>query len=112
MQTYQNENEKKVDSEEYATRGPFSSIFGGPTARLIDQALLVGNSEQTITLLSESTNLSYKTTKEALMKLVKMGFVIPTRKIGNAQAYKFHVENHLSSLLSCGAKFQRERQDI
>lgn len=104
--------EKKVDSEEYATRGPFSSIFGGPTARLFDQALIVGNSEQTISLLAESTNLSYKTTKEALMKLLEMGFVIPTRKIGNAQAYKFRVENHMSSLLECGSKFQREREDL
>jgi hypothetical protein len=103
---------KKADSEEYATRGPFSSIFGGPVARLFDQAYIVGNTEQTISMLSESTNLSYKTTKDALMKLVNMGFVIPTRKIGNAMAYKFHVENHMSSLLACGAKFQKERQDI
>jgi hypothetical protein len=104
--------ERTEDSEEYATRGPFASIFGGPIARLFDQALLVGNAEQTISILSESTNLSYKTTKEALAKMIKMGFVIPTRKIGNAQAYKFHVENHMSSLLACGAKIQRERQDL
>lgn len=104
--------DKKVDSEEHATRGPFSSLFGGPVARLFDQAYLVGNAEQTISILSESTNLSYKTTKGALMKLVEMGFVIPTRKVGNAQAYKFHVENHMSSLLACGAKLQRERQDL
>jgi hypothetical protein len=112
MGILQNVSEKKADSEKYATRGPFASIFGGPIARVFDQALIVGNAEQTISLLSESTNLSYKTTKEALMKLVEMGFVIPTRKIGNAQAYKFHVENHMSSLLACGAKFQRERKDI
>jgi hypothetical protein len=105
-------NSKKIEAEKYATRGPFSSIFGGPIARLFDQAYIVGNSEQTISMLSESTNLSYKTTKDALMKLVNMGFVIPTRRIGNAQAYKFHVENHMSSLLSCGAQFQKERQDI
>ncbi len=105
-------SKEKVDSEEYATRGPFSSIFGGPIARLFDQALLVGNSEQTISLLAESTNLSYKTTKEALIKLVNMGFMVPTRKIGNAQAYRFLVENHMSSLLACGAKIQRERPDL
>ena len=105
-------SENKADSEEYATRGPFTSIFGGPVARLFDQALLVGNSEQTISLLAESTNLSYKTTKEALMKLMGMGFVKPTRKIGNAQAYLFHVENNMSSLQECGAIFQRDRQDI
>lgn len=112
MVTSLKDSEQKVDSEEYATRGPFASIFGGPIARLFDQALIVGNSEQTISLLSKSTNLSYKTTKEALMKLVEMGFVKPTRKMGNAQAYKFHVENHMSGLLTCGAKFQRERKDI
>jgi hypothetical protein len=108
----QKANEKRLDSEEYATRGPFSSIFGGPIARLFDQALIVGNSEQTISLLAESTNLSYKTTKEALNKLVDMGFMAPTRKIGNAQAYKFLVENHMSNLLECGTKIQRERQDL
>lgn len=112
MQKIQRSTEKKADAEEYATRGPFSSIFGGPIARLFDQAYIVGNAEQTISMLSESTNQSYKTTKDALLKLVEMGFVIPTRKIGNAQAYKFHVENHMSSLLACGAKFQKERTDI
>lgn len=81
MQTLKKEqNEQKNDAEEYATRGPFSSIFGGPAARLFDQALIVGNMEQTISMLAESANLSYKTTKEALEKLIKMGFAIPTSK--------------------------------
>ena len=100
---------EQSEEEEYATRGPFSSIFGGPIARLLDQALIVGNMEQTITILAESTNLSYKTTKTALQKLEKMGFVAPTRKIGNAQAYKFQVENHMNTLLACGAEIQRNR---
>jgi hypothetical protein len=105
--------EKQADQqEEYATRGPFASIFGGPVARVLDQALIVGKMEQTIAILADSTNLSYKTTKEALEKLVKMGFVAPTRKIGNAQAYQFRVENHLSGLLACGAEFQRQRTDL
>ncbi|HKM60039.1 MAG TPA: hypothetical protein VJY36_04120 [Candidatus Bathyarchaeia archaeon] len=100
------------DSEEYATRGPFASIFGGPVARLLDQALIVGNMEQTISILAESTNQSYKTTKAALEKLEKIGFVAQTRKIGNAQAYRFLVENHLNGLLACGVEFQRNRTDI
>ena len=100
------------DAEEYATKGPFTSIFGGPIARLLDQALIVGNMEQTITILSESTNQSYKTTKTALEKLEKLGFVAQTRKIGNAQAYRFLVENHLNGLLACGVEFQRNRTDI
>lgn len=101
-----------TEQEEYAIRGPFASIFGGPAARLFDQALVVGNMEQTISILSESTNLSYKTTKAALEKLRKMGFVVPTRRIGNAQAYKFLVENDMHELLSCGERFQRKRRDI
>jgi hypothetical protein len=100
------------EQEEYATRGPFSSMFGGPVARLFDQALIVGNTEQTISILADSTSLSYKTTKVALEKLKKMGFVVPTRRIGNAQAYKFLVENEMHELLSCGEKFQRKRRDI
>ena len=105
-------SKKSKGAEEYATRGPFTSIFGGPVARLLDQALIVGNMEQTISILAESTNQSYKTTKVALEKLEKMGFVAQTRKIGNAQAYRFLVENQLSRLLACGAEFQRNRTDI
>ena len=112
MREIQKSTKKRADSEEYATRGPFTSIFGGPIARIFDQALLVGNAEQTVSILSESTNMSYKTAKEALRKMVEMGFVTPTRKIGNAQAYKFTVENQMSTLLACGAKIQRERQDL
>lgn len=105
--------QKQIDEqEEYATRGPFASIFGGPVARLLDQALIVGKMEQTIAILADSANLSYKTTKEALNKLVKIGFVTPTRKIGNAQAYQFQVENQMSGLLACGAEFQRQRTDL
>lgn len=100
------------EQEEYATRGPFSSIFGGPIARLFDQALIVGNMEQTVSILADSTNLSYKTIKTSLEKLRKMGLVVPTRKIGNAQAYKFLIENEMHELLSCGEKFQRNRKDI
>lgn len=105
-------DKESQDAKEYATRGPFASIFGGPVARLLDQALIVGNMEQTISILAESTNQSYKTTKAALEKLEKMGFAAQTRKIGNAQAYRFIVENHLSGILACGAEFQRNRTDI
>jgi len=103
---------RREDSEEYATRGPFFNIFGGPVARLFDQAIIVGNMEQTISMLAESTNLSYKTTKAALEKLRKRGLVAPTRKIGNAQAYRFLVEGEMHELLTCGEKFQRKRKDI
>ena len=59
------------DSEEYATRGPFTNIFDGAIARLLDQAIIVGNMEQTITILAESINQSYKTTKAHLRNLEK-----------------------------------------
>ena len=68
--------------------------------------------EQTVSILAESTNQSYKTTKAALEKLEKMGFVAKTRKIGNAQAYRFLVENHLNGILACGAEIQRNRTDL
>lgn len=105
------EKTEKDAKEEHATRGPFTSIFGGPVARLFDQALIMGKTEQTISILAESTNLSYKTTKEALEKLVKMGFVVQTRKIGNAKVYRFEVEDHMRGLLACAADFQRQRTD-
>ncbi len=113
METPKRTLERQIDEqEEYATRGPFASIFGGPVARLLDQALIVGKMEQTIAILADSTNLSFKTTKEALEKLIKIGFAVPTRKIGNAQAYQFQVENDMSGLLACGAEFQRQRTDL
>lgn len=104
--------EKLSEQDDYSTRGPFSSIFGGPVARLIDQAFIVGNMEQTVGILADSTNLSYKTTKKAMDKIEKMGYLNPTRKIGNAQAYKFRIENHMSDLLKCGQKLQRSRKDL
>jgi DNA-binding GntR family transcriptional regulator len=96
-------------AEEYATSGPFATIFPSPEARILDQSLYVGNMEQTIAMLSESTNLSYKTVASALKRLISLGFITPTRKIGNAQAYKFTVENELHELLSWATRFQATR---
>jgi hypothetical protein len=81
--------------------GPFSAVFGNPIAKVLDQSLIVGNMEQTISMLAESTDLSYKTVLTAVEKLEKFGFMTATRKIGNAQAYKFEVENHLSEFIRC-----------
>jgi hypothetical protein len=63
-----NSSKDSKDAEEYSTRGHFTSIFGGPVARLLDQALIVGIMKQTVTILAESTNQSYKTTKTAYCK--------------------------------------------
>lgn len=98
-----------MGDEEYATLGIFNTIFGGPTARVLDQSLIVGNMEQTVSMLSESTDLSYKTVKKVLQRLMKQGFVTETRKIGNAQAYRFEVENDLHNLLECAQKLQFKR---
>jgi len=98
--------EEKMEDEKYATLGVLTMIFESPAARLLDQSLLVGNMEQTVSMLAESTNLSYKTVKTSLQKLEKIGFVTPTRKIGNAQAYKFEVTNDLHELIECAQHLQ------
>lgn len=105
-------NKEISDAEEYATRGPFTAIFESSIARILDQTLVIGNMEQTISMLADSTNLSYKTVKKGLEKLQKMGIVVPTRKIGNAQAYQFLVKNELHELIKCGQKLQLIRKDV
>ena len=97
------------DAEQYATSGPLATIFGGAVARILDQSMIVGNMEQTVSMLAESVNLSYKTVKEALQKLIRLGYVVETRKIGNAQAYRFQTENHLHKLIECAQEFQLKR---
>jgi len=86
--------------------GPLSRIFGGAVAKVIDQALLVGNMEQTISMLAESTGLSYKTVLKVVKKLIELGYMEPTRKIGNAQAYRFKVTNELHELIECAQNLQ------
>jgi len=79
--------------------GPFSMVFGGPRARLLDQALYVGNMEQTIPMLAESTGMDYKTVQAAIERLEKLRLVRKGRKISNAQTYRFDVENDLHGLI-------------
>jgi len=93
-------------NEEYATSGLLYNIFQSPEARVLDQSRIVGNMEQTISMLTESTNLSYKTVQLAVRRLIKLGFIRTTRKIGNAQAYQFEVENHLHDLLEFVEKME------
>lgn len=95
----------------YATAGPLSSIFGSPRARVLDQSLLVGNMEQTISMLAESTELSFKTVQKVVKDFVAMGYMTPTRKIGNAQAYRFNVENELHELIEWASRYQFSRSD-
>jgi len=64
----------------------------------LDEARVVGSVEQTVSTLSEATKLDYETVQSALGHLTKLGLVQPTRMVGNAQAYKFTLENGLQSL--------------
>jgi predicted transcriptional regulator len=56
--------------------------------------------EQTVPMLAESTGLTFKTVQKAIAKLVEYGFVKRSRKISNAQTYRFDVENELHELLA------------
>ncbi len=90
--------------------GPLYSLFRGPVARILDEARIVGNMEQTVSMLAESTRLDYKTVQGALERLIKLGLVKKTRTIGNAQAYRFNVENELHSLLEWATEFQHGKR--
>jgi hypothetical protein len=50
------ENEVKKNNE-----GPLGLVFGGPVARVLDQARIVGNMEQTVPMPAESTGMTFKT---------------------------------------------------
>jgi len=93
-----------------AQTGPLTSLFGDPhgraIARVLDQSILVGNMEQTVRMLADSTDLDYKTVQSSLRRLEGLGLVKKGRKVGNAQTYKFSVENHLHDLVSFARKMQ------
>lgn len=79
--------------------GALTQVFGGPIAKVLDQAMYVGNMEQTIPMLAESTGLTFKTVQKAVAKLNKLGLVKRSRKIGNAQTYRFDVKHDLHELV-------------
>jgi len=82
------------------SEGPLGIVFGGPVARVLDQARIVGNMEQTIPMLAQSTGLTFKTVQKAVLRLNQIGLVKRSRKIANAQTYRFDVENELHELLA------------
>ncbi len=98
----------EIIDEENVTTGPLTRIFQNPTARVLDQSRLVGNMEQTVPMLQESTDLAYKTAAKEVKRLVGLGLMERTRKVGNAQTYRFKVGNHLSSLILCAQRMQIE----
>ncbi len=90
--------------------GPFVEVFGGPVARVLDQSLYVGNMEQTIPMLAEATGMDFKTVQRAIKRLSQKGLVKQSRKIGNAQTYRFDVENDLHELVSWAEHFRLKKR--
>ena len=90
--------------------GVLTQIFGGPVARVLDQASYVGSMEQTIPMLAESTGLSFKTAQKAVVKLNEIGLVKRSRKVGNTQTYKFQVGNDLHELITWTEKLKIDRR--
>jgi len=84
--------------------GPLVRIFGGPTARILDEADIVGNMEQTISMLSESTGLDNRTVKTVLTRLKKFRLIRKGRKSGKNQTYRFNVETTLRHLVNWGTQ--------
>jgi len=89
--------------------GALSQVFGGPVAKVLDQAMEVGNMEQTIPMLVESTGLTFKTVQKAILKLNKMGLVKKSRRIANAQTYRFDVEKDLHELIAWAERMKLKR---
>ena len=96
------------ENEAYATCGPLTQLFQNTTARILDQSLIVGSMEQTISMLRESTNLSYKTVAKEVAHLMTLGHMEEGRKVGNAKTYRFKVDNHLSQLILCAQRMQMD----
>lgn len=71
--------------------------------------MYVGQMEQTIPTLVESTGLTYKTVQKAIVKLNKLGLVERSRKIGNTQTYRFDVETDLHELIAWAEKLEIRR---
>ena len=95
---------RRVDVSAFG--GPLYAVFRNPVARVLDRARIVGNMEQTVSMLRDQTKLDYKTVQGALDRLIDLGLVQKTRKMGNAQAYRFNVENDLHLLLDWATEFQ------
>ena len=89
--------------------GVLTRVFGGPVAKVLDQAAYVGSMDQTIPMLVESTGLSFKTAQKAILELNKLGLVKRSRKIGNAQTYRFDVRNDLHELIAWAEKLKISR---
>ena len=88
-----------------AEAGPFTTIFGGTNAKILDQSLLLGSLEFTISTLAEATGLFYQTVQTSLKHFEKLKWVEPTRRLANAQAYRFNL-NYMAPLIKFATAFQ------
>jgi DNA-binding transcriptional ArsR family regulator len=88
------------------SQGLLYGVFKNPMARVLDQARIVGSIEQTVSMLSEATKLDYETVQSALQDLTRLGLAHPTRMVGNAQAYRFNIENKHNLLLGLTGQLQ------
>ena len=71
------------------------AVAKNPIARVLDQARIAGNVEQTVSTLSEATKLDFETVESSLQQLTRLGIAQTTRKVGNMQAYKFNLDTRL-----------------
>jgi len=100
----------RLSASEYVNAGPFATLLRADAmGRVLDQSLLLGRLEFTVSTIADATDLTHKTVKSYLDHLQKIAFVLPTRKLGNAQAYRFDIENHMSDLIQWGSRFQNMR---
>lgn len=78
----------------------FNLIFNCSNAKVLDLVQIVGNMPVTIPMLSDATELSYKTVGTVVKRFVKLKLMVETTKIRNARAYSFQTEElrHLKLL--------------
>ena len=100
-----NMSARKKRKDAQVDAGPFGLIFDSAMGRILDQSLILGRFEFTVSILAEATGLTYKTVKSCLERLQDLKWVKQTRKLGNAQAYMFDVEDRMSSLVSWATEF-------
>lgn len=63
-------------------------------------------------MLSKATKLDYNTVKRVVQHLQEENMMTKGRKVGNAQTYRFSVENDLHLLLSWAAEFQHGKRKL
>lgn len=90
----------------YATAGPLYSAFPSPEARVLDQALLVGNMKQTIGMLAESTALHEKTVEKVVREFVAKGWMKEEGDLEGEVAFCFNASNHLHELIDWAMHYQ------